>query len=41
MEYVGAEGPQFDHMMDRLDLTLLRVLDQREQNIIRTSSTPA
>ena len=36
MEYVGAEDPQFDHMMDRLDLTsCMRVLDRREQNIIR------
>lgn len=36
VEYVGAEDPQFDHMMDRLDLTsCMRILDRREQNIIR------
>ena len=36
MEYVGAEDPQFDHMMDRLDLSsCLRILDKREQTIIR------
>ena len=35
MEYVGAEDPQFDHMMDRLDLSsCIRVLDRRESKII-------